>query len=295
MQCQTIQYFFAECDHKLVPIRAFTKEASGIPHCPGCKDLMIPVQGRNNEWHFRHRSGIGCEPPKFEHGCAVVRVCEALRGAMLGGKRPQIANDSEHDELLQHLLTLGGEIDTEFILPGGGRADIALLQEGIAVFVIEVYHSHFTERERRKDCPWVEVDATAILVNAYLWLALDPQTHQLPIAKVQSAPPSEVPVTPAIVERELAEVPSPAIAANTIVPEIPSQVVRVQTESRSESDGSTEPTGPKYGGLVLGGVILYLIAAANKPPRRCARNTPPAFRLLHRAWKFLHDFAHARG
>lgn len=70
---QTVtHYLYADCGGRLTGIDVFDRVACEPPVCPGCGAGLVAVQGERRGWHFRHKSGGGCDPDIYEAACAAL-------------------------------------------------------------------------------------------------------------------------------------------------------------------------------------------------------------------------------
>ncbi len=171
------------------------------PHCDGDLNVCERPKG-SGRFYFRHRAskeGTCCgfhsvnarnqrRHAAAQHLLAVI-FAEALQKRL---PMPMLAFPTSGG--MKHVLpfVLAQEVRKEWLCARSGRrADIALL-DGTQqpVLLIEVFHTHAVDREKRRDLSphwWIEIDANDIIADqetlpvrhsGNLPFALDPQTQQ---------------------------------------------------------------------------------------------------------------------
>lgn len=145
--------------------------------CIGCNDKVFVKQGKIRKHHFCHYPTSQCtyythSPESEIHKNAKMRIkslleskCELsfIRKCSTCNTLEQfdipIFSDTSHIELEYRF-----KMDLRQIPPSISEyiADIAYIDAGEPVCMIEIYHTHLTSSERRVD-PWFEVNATNVL------------------------------------------------------------------------------------------------------------------------------------
>jgi len=139
--------------------------------CPDCRTELVLRRGTKKRTHFAHKAapGANCDflNETEEHYRAKLRLAQALAG---GEEVFLIRRCRSCDEETPQRLPSGDAIaDTEFVLPSGHRADVALrLTNGNLRAIFEVLHRHPVDDEKARaiaGTPWAELRADAILAG----------------------------------------------------------------------------------------------------------------------------------
>jgi hypothetical protein len=159
--------------------RAEPRPGRGRYQCldPNCRrDLTIAKSkyGRLYFRHFRDQHAEGCafnthKRTKSRHDAAQALLCTVLREALAcRTAMPHLQFMTLYGLRTAIPILLGKSVEMEWTCPATGRrADIAVLDtEGEAVFLVEIFHSHAVDGNKRKDLGrywWVEISADEFL------------------------------------------------------------------------------------------------------------------------------------
>lgn len=145
--------------------------------CPACRGELILKAGAIVTRHFAHKS-----PPElcdFWHESEDHLRAKQLIAAAINGRADVwfVRRCSSCGFDFDVRLPAGvARATLEYTLPGGMRADVALLaHDGTVRAVLEVCATHACEPEKVAalgDLPWAEFDASALLVAGLRWRAL---------------------------------------------------------------------------------------------------------------------------
>jgi len=156
-----------------------------VPYaCPDCRGELVLRRGATRRAHFAHKATPDARTCDFvneteEHWRAKHRLAQLLRE---GGEIRLVRRCAICKLLAPQRLPGGlGEVTLEQALPGGYRADVALLQDGRVRAVFEVLHEHAVDPEKAaglEGTPWVELSTETILGGRTEWLLV--RDHLLP-------------------------------------------------------------------------------------------------------------------
>jgi hypothetical protein len=157
------------------------------------RDLTVArsKQGRQHFRHFRNNHADGCvfqDLAKGRHQAAqrilVTLFSEALRRRT---PMPLMAFNTPAGLLTVLPFVQASEVVMEWICPASGRRiDVAILDEnGNPVLLVEVWHTHAVDIEKRKDLApywWIEVEANQVLTNTDVLLIRNHDNLPAPLA-----------------------------------------------------------------------------------------------------------------
>lgn len=146
--------------------------------CPVCGGSLVYRQGEKRIWHFAHHSDGACTSETVLHKSAKLLIQSAVRR---GCGEIVIGYDCQEVCGTRGYQKLDGRIENaelEYMVPGGYRADVALLgKNGELLLVVEVKVTHAVPEEKRcgLGVHWIEVEGAAILHDSVHWHAIDGQ------------------------------------------------------------------------------------------------------------------------
>lgn len=175
------------------------------PQCHG--DITVYERPKGSgRYYFRHRNREASEKCGFHrrhdrtvrrHEAAQHLLAVVLREALhKRGPMPLWSFLTAGETMLVLPVLNAASVITEWMCPTTGRrADIALLDKaGEPVMLVEVFHTHAVDRNKRKDISgywWIEVEANAVIADferlpirhcGNMPYVFSPETQQIPLA-----------------------------------------------------------------------------------------------------------------
>lgn len=142
--------------------------------CPKCGERIILRAGDIRVKHFAHLGEIPCASETILHATAkrlIVEVIHAWKSGMgpaLQVVRKCIDCDVSH---FQHVPEKVLSAKSEYRLPSGRVADVALLGANGPMAAIEIYVRHLVPQEKAGslEVPWVELNGDEVVADPLLW------------------------------------------------------------------------------------------------------------------------------
>lgn len=141
--------------------------------CPECGRRVIFRKGKIKQPHYAHyQSENPCSYYDRPNEDQIHKDGKSLMRTLLTNKNNICfyRSCSSCRKQLQHHITIdhytNSEAIEEFTFDHNNsnrrKADVALLQNGIMTFIVEIYHTNRTKEENRPE-PWVEIDANKLI------------------------------------------------------------------------------------------------------------------------------------
>ncbi|MCY4623581.1 MAG: hypothetical protein OXC99_01020 [Chloroflexi bacterium] len=155
-----VQYPIAYADDdQLVHIDAAVKGVAA--YCFGCDARMIPIQGPQRNWHFRHEAQNPCDRDRALHRAAVAAIAKGIETA-IRANQPYLVE--------WECLRCGQPIEQDLATPGATVLAEKMLQQQDGI-----------EQKRRTlpDVAVYNVDGTRAVTEVVVWHDLDDVTRKV--------------------------------------------------------------------------------------------------------------------
>lgn len=129
------------------------------------KHPVIIKAGNEKVYHFAHQSGVNCDCRGGEDD--IHKLAKIIMKKYLSTINVNINNVCKWCRYILKTETLHKElpenINIEYPLSNGGRADIAVVKNNVVSYVIEIYNTSVTKNEDRNEYTWYEINAQDVI------------------------------------------------------------------------------------------------------------------------------------
>ncbi|MBK9368664.1 MAG: hypothetical protein IPN01_20540 [Deltaproteobacteria bacterium] len=161
------------------PIQPEDHVAGTLVRCPGClKELRVRGGPSTRvRLHFAHPPDSFCSPETILHKAAKRQIKLTLE-RWLSGEGPRVQVQSVCLErrcgrsFLYPFKPPADQVTEEHRLPSGRVADVAVLRDGVAIAIVEIFATHAVDDQKALDLgglPCAELSAEAALRSPLLW------------------------------------------------------------------------------------------------------------------------------
>lgn len=164
--------FGLDDSERLVPPDGATREVRY--RCPACRTPLVLRAGTRKRPHFAHAAHTACDPEGLLHLTAKMLIVQVIREWKAGtGPQPLVVRGCARCTKEQH-EPLPSRIERalpEYVVDGGWRLDVALMEGEIVIAAVEVFDTHKVgeEKARSLGVPCAELSAQDVVMSPILW------------------------------------------------------------------------------------------------------------------------------